>query len=203
MAIVYNHKVKGTNNIFYVGIGKNRNRAFSKSGRNKDWHNIVNKYGYDVEITHTDLIYIDSLLIERYLIDIYKRIGVNLVNKTAGGQGSLNRIVSQETRDKISKAHKGRKQSEEQKAKYKNRKPNRAMLNKKHKQSTIDILKMKRAGHLNSASRKVIDLSNNQIYLTMKDAAKAYGIYYTQLSQMLNGKRNNKTKLKFYEERRY
>jgi hypothetical protein len=203
MAIVYNHKIKGTKNIFYVGMGKDIKRAYSKSGRNKDWHDLVNKYGYDIEITHTDIIYEDSLLIERYLIDFYKSIGVNLVNKTSGGQGSLNRIISEETRNKISLALKGKKQTDEQKAKYKNRKHPRGMLNKKHKESTLQILREKRKGSLNSSSRKVIDVISGMIYYTLKDAARDFNINYTQLSEMLNGKRNNNTNLKFYEERRY
>jgi hypothetical protein len=50
MAIVYQHRRLDTNEIFYIGIGINKNRAYSKSGRNKHWHNIINKVGYEVDV---------------------------------------------------------------------------------------------------------------------------------------------------------
>jgi hypothetical protein len=50
MAIVYQHRRKDTNEIFYIGRGKTNKRAFSKANRNNHWHNIINKFGYIVEI---------------------------------------------------------------------------------------------------------------------------------------------------------
>ncbi len=35
MAIVYQHRRKDTNEIFYIGIGKNTNRAYNKYSRSK------------------------------------------------------------------------------------------------------------------------------------------------------------------------
>ena len=65
MAIVYLHKRKDTNEIFYVGKGKNYLRAYSKHGRNKYWENIVNKYGYDIEIIYENISNEESILLEK------------------------------------------------------------------------------------------------------------------------------------------
>jgi len=50
MAIVYQHRRKDTNEVFYVGIGKDRGRAFSKIGRNYYWRNVVKKVGYESDV---------------------------------------------------------------------------------------------------------------------------------------------------------
>ena len=51
--VLYRHLAN--NSPFYIGIGKDPNRPWSKRYRNKHWHNIVNKYGYEVEIIMYDL----------------------------------------------------------------------------------------------------------------------------------------------------
>jgi hypothetical protein len=91
MAIVYLHKRKDNNEIFYVGIGKSEKRAYSKINRNKYWHNIVNKYDYNVEITHNDICLEESYIIEKYLISFWKENGIiELCNLTDGGEGTFN-----------------------------------------------------------------------------------------------------------------
>lgn len=51
---VYGHYRKDTNLLFYVGKGKNK-RAWDKNSRNKYWHHIVNKVGYEVDIIYKNL----------------------------------------------------------------------------------------------------------------------------------------------------
>lgn len=43
---------------------------------------------------------------EKYWISYYKKLNSNLCNETEGGEGNLGRIMTQETKDKISKSHK-------------------------------------------------------------------------------------------------
>lgn len=59
---VYFHKKKNTNEIFYVGKGRQW-RQNQKSNRNKHWHNVVNKYGFDVCIVADNLTNKKSLLV--------------------------------------------------------------------------------------------------------------------------------------------
>lgn len=93
MAIVYQHKRKDNNEIFYIGISKKYDRAYSKKSRNQYWKNIVNKYDYFVEITHENICWEEACVIERYLISFYGRYDLGLgklVNMTDGGDFSPN-----------------------------------------------------------------------------------------------------------------
>ena len=93
MAIVYQHKTKDTDEIFYIGIGVARRRAYSKHGRNKHWNNIVNKHGHYYEVLFEDVTREEAIQIEQYLISYYGRrdLGTGqLVNMTGGGDGHLN-----------------------------------------------------------------------------------------------------------------
>ena len=112
MAIVYEHLRNDTNEVFYVGIGKEEGRAFDKHNRNKHWHNIVNKAGYTVNIVYEDIEHDEAKKIEILLIEKYGRkdLGLgNLVNMTDGGEGCLGLICSEETRQKLSEANKSEK----------------------------------------------------------------------------------------------
>jgi len=91
MAIVYQHRRNDTNEVFYVGIGKDQYRAYSDRDRNKYWKNIVNKVGYIVQIVLEGVNYPEAFYTERYLIRYYGRkdLGLGLlVNVTDGGEGS-------------------------------------------------------------------------------------------------------------------
>jgi len=88
--VVYQHIRLDTNKIFYVGIGKNPKRPYSKNYRNNYWHNVVNKHGYRVEILLENLTWNEAVQKERELINEYGRLdnktGI-LVNMTDGGEG--------------------------------------------------------------------------------------------------------------------
>ena len=125
MPIVYLHRRNDNKEVFYVGIGKDQKRAHAKDGRNNHWHNVVKVAGYEIEITHKDIIWEEACSIEKYLIAFYGRYDLktgNLVNKTDGGDGAFGVIVSQELREKFSKIRKGQKRSEEAKANIRNAK---------------------------------------------------------------------------------
>lgn len=102
---MYRHSRKDNHKPFYIGIGSKHpkwimgwrteyQRAYSKAGfRSKHWHNVVNKYGYYVEILFEsdDMKIIKQKEIE--FISLYGRMdnktGI-LVNKTSGGDGRMN-----------------------------------------------------------------------------------------------------------------
>jgi len=112
---VYQHFIPNSSIPFYIGKGvRNQNgsgRANSKRNRNTYWHNIVNKYGYEVKITHKDICNEEACVIEKYLIDFYGRADMNkggLVNMTDGGEGSVNYKHTEESKLKIGKTSLGR-----------------------------------------------------------------------------------------------
>lgn len=133
MAILYRHIRVDKNEPFYIGIGKNVNRAYSKYSRNSIWYNITNKTNYEVEILFDNLTWEEAIIKEKEFIKLYgrKNLGLGtLVNMTDGGDGTLNyiytenhrkliseankrRIISDKTRKKLSEVHKGKKLSPE------------------------------------------------------------------------------------------
>jgi len=107
MAIVYLHKRNDTGKVFYVGIGNSTRRAFSKGSRNKHWHNIVNKCGYTIEITHTNIIWKEACSIEKYLISFFRELnGKDLCNLNDGGNGNLGYVFPDDIKKKISESGK-------------------------------------------------------------------------------------------------
>lgn len=115
MAYVYKHLRKDNVEIFYIGIGSKQSRVTSKKSRNKYWHNIVNKHGLITEIIEEGLTWDQACDKEKYWIDYYGR--ENLCNMTDGGEGACGRILTDETRNKISKSNKGKKLSLEHRKK--------------------------------------------------------------------------------------
>lgn len=105
MAIVYIHKRLDNNQVFYIGISKNRRRAFetyAKAGnrRNIYWKRIADKYGVIVEITHENICWEEACKIEQYLIEFWRSQNIQLANLTDGGEGTNGIKLSQEQKEK-------------------------------------------------------------------------------------------------------
>jgi hypothetical protein len=109
MAIVYQHRRRDTNEVFYIGIGKSENRAYKLNNRNRHWIHIADKVGWEVDILLEGIYWKDACKIEKGMIADYGRrdLGTGqLVNMTGGGEGVIN--PSEETRKKIGNANRGR-----------------------------------------------------------------------------------------------
>jgi len=107
---------------FYIGIGTKDNkfttikteyaRSYSKCERNDIWNKIVSKSDYKVEILleSNDYNFIKQKEIE--FIKLYGRKNLNkgsLANLTDGGDGTINIVVTDETKKRISQKLKGNK----------------------------------------------------------------------------------------------
>lgn len=108
MAYVYRHIRLDKNIPFYIGIGSDNKGKFSranrKENRNIHWHDIVNRYGYRVDILWDDISWEEAITKEIEFISMYGRVDINtgtLVNLTSGGQGNSGMIYSKETREKM------------------------------------------------------------------------------------------------------
>ena len=123
--VVYLHYKKGTNEVFYVGIG-NKDRPSQKGSlRSKWWNRVVDKYGYDIQVITKDISYSQAKAIEIALISTYGRMDLGLgtlVNMTNGGDGVSGHIHTKEVRYSQSKRMIG----------------NKNMLGKKHSQDSKD-----------------------------------------------------------------
>ena len=138
MAIVYQHRRKDTNKVFYIGIGAKRSRAYELKSRNKFWKSVVNKAGFEVDILLDGISWEDACEVERGMISDYGRkdLGTGeLVNLTEGGDGILGLSIQARSRiaEGASKYWKGRKKgplSEQHKQKLREVRMGKAPWNK-------------------------------------------------------------------------
>ena len=194
---VYRHRRLDTFEIFYVGIGKRKNRIRSKYSRNIYWHNIVNKTDYIAEILAENLSWEDACELEIFLIEEYgrKKDGGKLCNITIGGDGAkgfshtekyklnlsnrmMGNILSQETKDKISKAHMGKTYSEATKLKMSNY----------------------WTGKISNNAKKIIDISTEIVYSSIKEAAESIGMKKSTLNAKLTGQNKNDTNFRYLND---
>lgn len=124
MPVLYRHIRTDTNEVFYIGIGRNKDRAYKVSGRSLEWKKIYNVSSIEVEIIfeHSNWDFICEK--EKEFIAMYGRFDLKegtLVNKTSGGStGTPNTIVSIETRNKLKLSGKKRFQNIEERIKISN-----------------------------------------------------------------------------------
>ena len=195
--IVYIHRKKTDNTIFYVGIGEPK-RAYVKYNRSSLWNNTVNKHGYYVEVILEGLSQEDACDIEIYLINKFGRKDLSLgalVNLTEGGEGIVN--ASEETKRKISEAQKG----------------NTAWLGRKHSEETKKRMSIAQKGHTNGLgrihsketkkkisdkqSKGVLDTLTGKIYKSVNEASEAVNVRPNTMSRWLSGCRKNNSTLRY------
>lgn len=134
--------LRENNTPYYIGKGKN-NRAWKKGKGEvyppKDKSKII--------IMETNLTEIGALALERFYIRWYGRIDNltgSLRNKTDGGDGTSNRIITEETRKKISLSSSGRKfQPRTEESKNKTR---LSILGHKHTNETKQKISQQKLG---------------------------------------------------------
>lgn len=209
MAIVYLHKRKDNNNVFYIGIGKTEARAFDllPKRRNIHWQRVAEKYGVYVEVIHKDISWNNACEIEKALIIYYRALygSKNITNIVDGGQGSNGLIISAEAKQKMREKKLGVKQPDhvklkraeslrktlqnpEVRAKYA-----AASTGRNHTEETKEKMSNRAKGGGNNSAKKVIDNVTGQIFDCMKDAAASIGMPVGTLQHQLSGYCKNKT----------
>lgn len=197
MAYVYRHTRNDNGECFYIGIGSDfeYKRAYTKSSRNKHWSNIVNSCDYTISILLTDLTWEEACEVERCLIlKIGRRdLGTGpLVNMTDGGDGTLNRIHSDDTRKKMSELSIG-KYVGERNPMYGKRGEKSPHFGKKHSEDRkIKIGKSRTLGK-HPLAKLVFDTQTGIYYSCARELSQITGIKYTRLTDYLNGRVKNKT----------
>jgi hypothetical protein len=154
---IYAHYIPHSLFPFYIGKGK-KNRPYDTKSRTIHWKNIYKKYGVEILILETNLTNDMSIQLEIEYIRLFGRKDCNsgiLINYTNGGEGCYNRIISDETRKKISLSNKGKKLTDKQKEFIRN-------FNTGRKASEETKLKMslKRKGR--NPSQKTKDMISNK-----------------------------------------
>lgn len=121
-AVVYAHKRKSDDQVFYIGIG-NEKRPTYEHGRSRFWKNYTSKHEWYAEILARDLSWEAACRMEVDLIAQYGRRDKgegNLLNQTMGGDGVRDRVFTYGQRKRMSEAGKARwkAMSEEERKKY-------------------------------------------------------------------------------------
>jgi hypothetical protein len=219
--VVYRHIRCDKNEPFYIGIGKTKKRAYSKKGRNNHWKNITSKSDYEVDILFDGVSWDFAKEKEKEFILIYGRkdIGTGvLCNMTDGGDGTLGRVFdgsiyagiprSEDTKMKISKAHKGKKLSKDHIEKIRESKVGKnnffygKNLSKEHREK---ISKAKKGAKMSEESKEkmslakrkmVIDIETGIIYDSLMSACKDLNLNYSTQTVRIH-RNNNKNKFKY------
>ena len=197
MAIVYLHKKKNTDIVFYVGIGNNTKRAYTRASRNKWWTSIADKYGYDVEIIKENISWDEACLLEIELIRFYGRMCNNkgtLCNLTDGGDGVLGLVFSKESKERMRQAQLGKKHSHSEKTKRKIGLANKGKLKgkpspvkgKNHSLKTIKKMSLSKKGKPAKNKRAVI-LNNETVFNSITEVALKMKIGISTISNNLSG----------------
>jgi hypothetical protein len=209
MAYVYRHIRLDKNEPFYIGIGSDSNfqRAYDKTSRNRHWNHIsIN--GYDVEILIDDITWENACKKEKEFILLYGRkdLGLGtLCNMTDGGEGAVNRIFTKQHRERISKSKMGHKVSEETLNKLRT-----SRIGIKHTDEFKQKMSLRVSGknnpnfgkqipeYIKELKRRVIlDLNTGVYYNSLLEASNLLNIANGNLSKILNGKRKNRTGLRY------
>jgi hypothetical protein len=123
----YFHTRNDTGRVFYIGKGKAW-RA-NMTNRNKMWKAIAGKHGFSVHIASNWKTEKEAFDHEVFLIDCFRSMGLKLANMTNGGEGwsgmrhtdehkhlmrekMIGRVMSDETKRKMSASAKSRKERE-------------------------------------------------------------------------------------------
>lgn len=209
MAYVYRHIRLDKNEPFYIGIGSDNNyqRAYDVSSRNKHWNNIT-KNKYEVEIILDNLTWEEACLKEQEFILLYGRkdLGTGILcNMTDGGEGAVNRIFTNEHKEKIRQSKIGIKRSPET-----IKKMSQGRKGHKHTEAWKDNMSIRVSGknnpnfgkatpeYIKELKRRVIlDTNTGVYYNSLLEASLILKIKNSNLSKMLNGKRRNNTALKY------
>jgi hypothetical protein len=185
---VYQHRRLDENTIFYVGKGRDY-RHNETSNRNNYWHNIVNKCGFSSEIIFDNLDEELALLVEVELIDKYRKMNMKLANLTDGGEGvsgykhtektksflgelSKTRIISDETKEKLSLVWKGKK---------------RKSFTEEHRKKLSESAKKQKRSAFSEEVKQKISVSNKGKKRTDEQKKRISEATKLAMSKMKNG----------------
>lgn len=195
--IIYGLSCPITNEIRYIGYASNLNRRINqhlqpsnliKSNYKNNWIKSLLKINLKplVVVLKKCKNYKELPKIEKEIIAIYKFLGYNLTNLTNGGDGTTGRILSSETKRKISASNIGKIRSTQTVNKWrhtftknKNVSPNKGRkFSEKHRKnlSIAHIGKCGKKSYLSNLQCKSIVLEYNTTNITKKELAKKYGV---------------------------
>lgn len=166
---VYVHMKATDDSVFYVGKGC-KYRYTTKQGRNEYWHRIVAKHGFVAEIVKSELSFEEANAYEIELIKQLRDQGCVLCNMTDGGEGCLGVKKTPEQKAAISAKNKGKKRSDEAKAKMLG---NKNAVGAKRSAETRAKMSASKKGSNNLKGRPVSEETRSKIRESRKKTEEA------------------------------
>lgn len=196
---VYVHKKESDGTIFYVGKGT-KLRWCNIYSRSLHWKNTARKHGVYCDIVATSLTAQEALILEKKLIESYGRQDMgtgSLVNMTAGGEGVVDYVFTEEHRQKLAITSTGRKHTEEFKAMVSRIHTGKVVSEETRKKQSdyrtgrrlSDEQKLKLRGKVNSLSRQVMCVQTGVVYSSVTNAARATGSDGSSITKVCKGKK--------------
>lgn len=195
MYYIYQHRAADTNQVFYVGKGKDR-RFCDKNKRGKYWKNYVAKHGFVPEIVRSDLDEELAFLAEMECIDAYRKSGIALINLTDGGEGCSGYSMrhSEEQKAKWSAMRKGSvsprngvKLTEETKAKISAARKGKPLTEDHCKAISNGLLGNKHTAKLSDDDVRFI--RNNRHTMTHIELGEKFGIHKNTIHKIWRNER--------------
>jgi hypothetical protein len=187
MALVYQHRRLDTNEVFYVGVGVGKKRAYERTRRNKHWYNIINKTEYVVEILQEELSWDEARQEEIRLIAEYGRRDLGkgpLVNMTDGGDGTVGVIKTEDQKRQLSEKTKGRGLGRKLPAETRAKLSQAAKL-RKASDATRQKISSGIKNSNNSNAKTIQHIPTGTIYKGKTYAAKALGVHPSTIDYKL------------------
>lgn len=212
MAYVYRHIRLDKNEPFYIGIGSDEEykRASTPKNRNIFWKRVVNKTDFEVEILCDNLNWDEACIKEKEFIFLYGRKDKNkgsLCNLTDGGDGSvgvivseygrkqrsefmksrINKPITEETRLKLSLAHKGKSLSAEHKSKISiaNKGKTKPIMTTEHRKKLSLVNVGKKQSDFTIQKRVAKLVGKKRSPETIEKMSKARILYYKNKNEKL------------------
>lgn len=197
MAYLYRHVRLDKNMPFYIGIGSDRlfRRATERSRRNGIWKKIVAKTEYEVEILFDDLTWEEAKEKEKEFIQLYGRINTGagtLANLTDGGDGTLGLVVDEQGRKRSSRIHTNKVISKETRLKI-----SQTLKAKAKPLEEIQRFVKEALRYSQSIKKKVLCLDTGKVFESAQEAADFFKVTRTCICRQITGVRKNKFNLKY------
>lgn len=197
---VYAHRINGCVDPFYIGKGKDK-RAWATKSRNKTWHDISSYGDVIVEILQCDLTEENALLLEKWMIAMYRHHGVNLANLASGGVRGGGWSHTKEAINRMSLLKSGcNNPNYGRKHKYSTREimsqiasgSGNPFYNKKHSERAKTLISEKHSGHLNACYNDTeYDFwhpSYGNVTCTQNKLRKTYNLKHGGVSSICSGR---------------
>jgi citrate lyase gamma subunit len=181
---VYVHMKATDDSVFYVGKGC-KYRYTTKQGRNQYWNRIAAKHGFVAEIVKSGLSFEEANAYEIELIKQLRDQGCVLCNLTDGGEGCLGTKKTAEQKAAISEKNKGRKWSEESKAKMQGNKNSAGAVRSSEVKAKMSASKKGWNGKIGS---KVPEDVKDKIRATIKQTLAAKKLAKQAINSAINHK---------------